>query len=154
LTWRPTISATDLATETDRLEQAARAPAEGTVKLLGALLLSSVALVFPTAASAQSANVSKIDQTYTIFDPCTNEDVLVTITRVYLSYHGGDQSHTAAGTGVGVTTGTVYVFTEEAFDIRGLGGLDIIHLVAPGPEPDLTITDDPFDVIDPVVICT
>jgi hypothetical protein len=124
------------------------------VKLLVALLLSSVALLFPTAASAQSANVSRIDQTYTIFDPCTNEDVLITTTRVYVSYHGGDQTHTAEGTAVGATTGTEYVFTQEVFDIRGLGGLDIIHLVAPGSEPDLTITDDPFDVVDPVVTCT
>jgi hypothetical protein len=134
--------------------QAGRSRAEETVKLLVALLLSSVALVFPNAASAQSANVSRVGQTYTIFDPCTNEDVLVTTTRVSVSYHGGDQTHTAAGTGVGVTTGTEYVFIEEAFDIQGLGGLIITRLVAPGPEPDLTITDDPFDVVDPVVTCT
>jgi hypothetical protein len=134
--------------------QAGRSRAEETVKLLVALLLSSVALVFPNAASAQSANVSRVGQTYTIFDPCTNEDVLITTTRVYVSYHGGDQTHTAAGTGVGVTTGTEYVFIEEAFDIQGLGGLIVTRLVAPGPEPDLTITDDPFDVVDPVVTCT
>lgn len=97
--------------------------------------------------------MSRVDQTYTVFNPCTNETVLVTVNRLYLSYRGGDQTHTARGTGIGQTTGTSYVFTQEVFDILGRGGFDLVHLVAPGPIPDLTIRDDPFDVVEPVVTC-
>jgi hypothetical protein len=116
--------------------------------------MSAAALLVPTAAYAQGADVLRLDQTYAFFNPCTHEDVQVTLTRVYLSNHAGDQTHTARGTGVGLTTGTAYVFTQQVFDTRGRGGYEIIHLLAPGPVPDLGIRDDPFDVVDPVVTCT
>ena len=97
--------------------------------------------------------MSRDDQSYTIFNPCTNEAVLITVNRLYLSYRGGDQTHTAGGAGIGQTTGTSYVFTQQVFDIMGRGGFEIVHLVAHGATPDLTIRDDPFDVVEPVATC-
>ena len=126
----------------------------GTMKLLSALVLSTVALVgFPASASADARHVTA-PGTYSMSNPCTGEQVQVTATFHYLVFGRGDLTHSSGGTGVGLTSGNAYRYTRSGFETNTQGFFEVIHLISVGPGSDLTLSDQLGDDEDPVIGCS
>jgi len=123
------------------------------MKLLPALVLLTVALAVPASAYA-SADPGTAPGTFTMFNPCTGEDVQVTTTNHYLVFQQGDLTHSSEGTGIGLTSGTEYKYVRRGVETNVQGFFEVIRLISVGPASDLTLTDDLGDAEDPVISCS
>ncbi len=124
------------------------------MKLLSALVLSTVTLVaFPASAHADARH-STSPGTFTMSNPCTGEEVQVTGTFHYLVFGQGDLTHTSGGTGVGLTSGTAYRYVRNGFETNVQGFYEVVHLISQGPGRDLTLRDNLGDAEDPVINCS
>jgi hypothetical protein len=123
------------------------------MKLLPALVLLTVALAVPASVYA-SADPGMAPGTFTMFNPCTGEDVQVTTTNHFLVFQHGDLTHSSEGTGIGLTSGTEYRYVRRGFETNMQGFFEVIHLISVGPASDLTLTDDLGDAEDPVISCS
>jgi hypothetical protein len=121
------------------------------MKLLPALVLLTVALAVPASASADPGTAPG---TFTMFNPCTGEDVQVTTTNHYLVFRHGDITHSSEGTGIGLTSGTKYRYVRRGFETNVQGFFEVVHVISVGPASDLTLTDDLGDAEDPDISCS
>jgi hypothetical protein len=121
-----------------------------TVKRLLPFVLAAALLAIPFSAYG---SVTRSPGSFTMFNPCTNEDVLITGTFHYLVYRQGDRTHTSGGTGVGLTSGTEYVYVRQGTEVSGEFS-ETIRLISLGSGSDLSFTDDLADTEDPVYVCS
>jgi hypothetical protein len=118
-------------------------------RVLAIGLVTAAVLAFPLEAQARPADPGQ----FTMFNPCTGEDVQITGTFHYRSDKHGDYSHTSDASGVGLTTGQQYRFvfrfveTSDAY-------FEVVRLIALGPASDLSYTDDVGDAIEPAPSCS
>ena len=115
--------------------------------------LTFAALLMPAAASASARHETALG-TFSMFNPCTGEQVQVTGTFHYLVFQHGDLTHTSGGKGVGLTSGNEYVYVRRGFETNVHGFSEVIHLISVGPGSDMTLTDDLGDAEDPVITCS
>ena len=123
------------------------------MKLLSGLVLLTVALVVPASAHASARHDTALG-TFTMFNPCTGEDVQVTTTNHYLVFQHGDLTHSSGGTGIGLTSGNEYRYVRRGFETNVQGFYEVVGLVSVGPGSDLTLSDDLGDAEDPVITCS
>jgi len=124
------------------------------LNLLSAFVLSTVALAaFPASANADARHGTSLGS-YSMWNPCTSEDVQVTATFHYLVFVHGDLTHSSGGTGIGLTSGTAYRYLRSGFETNAPGFYEVIHLIAMGPASDLTLSDQLGDDEAPVIVCS
>jgi hypothetical protein len=124
------------------------------MKRLAILILTGVALLIPGSALA-AAQHGSFTGTFTMFNPCTDEDVLITTTFHQLDFQHGDLSHTSRGTGVGAESGAEYVYVGRFVETNMQGFFDIERLISVGPGSDMLKTDYLHDPeVGPTITCS
>jgi hypothetical protein len=122
------------------------------MKLLLVLVLLTVALVVPASAYASTRHDTS-PGTFTMYNPCTGEEVQVTTTNHYLVFRHGDLTHSSGGTGIGLISGTEYRYVRSGFETNDRF-FEVVHLISVGPASDLTLSDQLADAEDPVISCS
>jgi hypothetical protein len=123
------------------------------MRLFVVVAVSTLVLMVPAAVFA-SAGHETAAGTFSMFNPCTDEQVQVTTTNHYLVFQHGDLTHSSSGKGVGLRSDNEYVYVRRGFETGVQGFFEVIHLISVGPGSDMTLTDDLGDGEDPVITCS
>ena len=124
------------------------------MRLLLGVLLSAVMLAAAPGSVSAAARHDTSEGEFVQFNPCTNEEVLVTATFHYLVFQHGDLTHSSRGDGIGLTTGMAYVYVRQGFETNTHGFFEVVRLISVGPASDMTLTDNLSDSEDPLITCS